>query len=113
MLVNLGFGCVVFESGGVCMWSENVYEFCFILWYNDLVIDVSGEVIYLCDEESGYYWLFMLLLCCGIGCYVICYGFGYLVFEYVEDGIVLELWVYVVLYVLVKFLVLCLCNIIC
>lgn len=110
VIVNVYFGSVILESGVVYIWSENVYEYCFMLWENDLVSDLSGEVFYLCDEESGYFWLLILLFCVGSVLYVIWYGFGYSVFEYEEDGICLELIVYIDMMVVVKFLVLKICN---
>lgn len=110
VIVNVCLGMVVSESVLGYIWFENVYEFCLMFWFNDLVFDMGGEVFYLCDEEIGWVWLLMLLLCRGIGVYCMCYGFGYMVYEYSEDGIVSELWVFVDVIVFFKFLVLCLYN---
>ena len=110
VLANPGFGCVVSESGGACTWSENAHEFRLTPWHNDPVTDASGEAIYLRDEESGHYWSPTPLPRRGAGRYVTRHGFGYSVFEHIEDGIASELWVYVALHAPVKFSVLRLRN---
>jgi cellobiose phosphorylase len=110
VLANPGFGCVISESGGACTWSENAHEFRLTPWHNDPVTDASGEAIYLRDEESGHYWSPTPLPRRGSGRYVTRHGFGYSVFEHVEDGIESELWVYVALHAPVKFSVLRLRN---
>lgn len=106
VLANPGFGSVVSESGGAYSWSENAHEFRLTPWHNDPVTDASGEAIYLRDEESGHYWSPTPLPRRGTGRYVTRHGFGYSVFEHVEDGIASELWVYVALHAPVKFSVL-------
>ncbi|HEX5304584.1 MAG TPA: glucoamylase family protein [Dyella sp.] len=110
VLANPGFGCVISESGGACTWSENAHEFRLTPWHNDPVTDASGEAIYLRDEESGHCWSPTPLPRRGTGRYVTRHGFGYSVFEHVEDGIESELWVYVALHAPVKFSVLRLRN---
>ena len=59
--------------------------------------DASGEAFYLRDEESGHFWSPMPLPARGATPYVSRHGFGYSVFEHVEDGIHSEVWVYVAL----------------
>ncbi|AND67522.1 glycosyltransferase [Dyella thiooxydans] len=110
VLANPGFGCVISESGGACTWSENAHEFRLTPWHNDPVTDASGEAIYLRDEESGHVWSPTPLPRRGSGRYVTRHGFGYSVFEHVEDDIETELWVYVALHSPVKFSVLRLRN---
>ncbi|MGH7136467.1 MAG: cyclic beta 1-2 glucan synthetase, partial [Pirellulales bacterium] len=56
VIANSQFGTVVSESGSVYTWSENSHEFRLTPWSNDPVTDVSGEAIYLRDEESGCVW---------------------------------------------------------
>lgn len=106
VLANPGFGTVLSESGSAYSWSENAHEFRLTPWQNDPVTDASGEAIYLRDEESGHYWSPTPLPRRGNGRYVTRHGFGYSVFEHVEDGIQSELWVYVALHAPVKFSVL-------
>ncbi|EQD37606.1 beta-1,2-glucan production associated transmembrane protein, partial [mine drainage metagenome] len=56
VLANPYFGTVLSESGVAYTWSENAHEFRLTPWYNDPVGDLSGEALYLRDEESGYFW---------------------------------------------------------
>ena len=106
VLANPEFGTVVSECGLAYTWSENAHEFRLTPWHNDAVSDASGEAIYLRDEASGHCWSPGALPCCGTGAYVTRHGFGYSVFEHVEDGIASELWVYVAIDAPVKFSVL-------
>ncbi|RDS79541.1 cyclic beta 1-2 glucan synthetase [Dyella monticola] len=106
VLANPDFGCVVSESGSAYTWSENSHEFRLTPWHNDPISDSCGEAIYLRDEESGRYWSPTPLPHRGKGAYVTRHGFGYSVFEHVEDGIRTELWMYVALHVPIKFWVL-------
>ncbi len=104
VLANPYFGTVVSESGAAYTWSENAHEFRLTPWYNDPVSDVSGEALYLRDEESGRFWSPTPLPARGARPYVTRHGFGYSVFEYTESGITSELWVYVAADAPVKFL---------
>ena len=106
VLANPDFGCVISEAGGAYTWSENSHEFRLTPWNNDPISDTSGEAIYLRDEETGHYWSPTPLPHRGRGTYVTRHGFGYSVFEHVEDGIYSELWVYVALHAPIKFSVL-------
>ncbi|MGP1666043.1 MAG: GH36-type glycosyl hydrolase domain-containing protein, partial [Rhodanobacter sp.] len=110
VLANPHFGSVISESGGAYTWAENAHEFRLTPWHNDPVSDGSGEAIYLRDEETGRLWSPTPLPCRGSGHYTTRHGFGYSVFEHVEDGIHSELWVYVALDASVKFSVLKLRN---
>jgi len=95
VIANSQFGTVVSESGSVYTWSENSHEFRLTPWYNDPVMDTSGEAIYLRDEESGRFWSASPLPARGNNAYVARHGFGYSIFEYAEDGIVTELCLFV------------------
>jgi cyclic beta-1,2-glucan synthetase len=95
VIANPGFGTVVSESGGAYSWSENAHEFRLTPWYNDPVSDVSGEAFYLRDEESGEFWSPTPQPARGRRPYLCRHGFGYSVFEYTENGISSELWIYV------------------
>ena len=106
VVANPYFGCVISENGPVYTWNENAHEFRLTPWHNDPVTDASGEAFYLRDEESGRFWSPSPLPRRGEGSYTCRHGFGYSVFEHVEDGIVTELTVYVALDTAIKFTVL-------
>jgi len=110
VLANPHFGSVVSESGSAYTWSENAHEFRLTPWHNDPVSDGGGEALYVRDEDSGQYWSPTPLPCRGSGRYVTRHGFGYSVFEHVEDGIRSELWVYVAVDAPLKFFLLKLRN---
>jgi cyclic beta-1,2-glucan synthetase len=110
VLANPHFGTVISESGSAYTWGENAHEFRLTPWHNDPVSDGGGEALYLRDEETGQLWSPTPLPRRGSGTYVTRHGFGYSVFEHVEDGIHSELWVYVALDASVKFSVLKLRN---
>ncbi|MGH8761679.1 MAG: GH36-type glycosyl hydrolase domain-containing protein [Nitrosospira sp.] len=106
VLANSQFGTVLSESGQAYTWGENAHEFRLTPWSNDPVCDPGGEVYYLRDEESGYFWSPTPLPKRGGTPYVTRHGFGYSVFEHAESGIHSELWIYVALDAAVKFAVL-------
>jgi cyclic beta-1,2-glucan synthetase len=110
VIANPHFGTVISESGSAYTWGENAHEFRLTPWHNDPVGDGSGEALYLRDEETGQVWSPTPLPTRGSGAYVTRHGFGYSVFEHVEDGIHSELWIYVALDASVKFSVLKLRN---
>lgn len=110
VLANPQFGTVITESGLGYTWSENAHEFRLTPWHNDPVCDLSGEALYIRDEERGHYWCPTPLPVRGTTPYVTRHGFGYSVFEHTERGIRSELWVYVAVDAPVKFFVLKLKN---
>ncbi len=103
-------GTVVSESGGAYTWVENAHEFRLTTWHNDPVSDSSGEAFYIRDEESGAFWSPTPLPACGKSAYVCRHGFGYSVFEHVEDGIASEVTTYVTMDAPVKLVVVKLRN---
>ncbi len=103
VIANPQFGTVVSEAGMAYTWSENAHEFRLTPWYDDPVLDTSGEAMYIRDEESGQFWSPTPLPRGGDAPYVARHGFGYSVFEHSERGISSELWVYVAADAPVKF----------
>ncbi len=95
VIANAQFGTVVSEGGSAYTWAENSREFRLTPWHNDPVSDVSGEAIYLRDEESGHFWSPSPLPARGENTYVVRHGFGYSIFDYTEEGLTTELSVYV------------------
>ena len=110
VLANAQFGCVLSDSTPGYTWSENAHEFRLTPWHNDPIGDTSGEAFYLRDEDTGRVWSPMPLPARGSGAYRTRHGFGYSVYEHVEDGIESELWIYVDLKEPVKYSVLKLRN---
>ncbi|MEO8614391.1 MAG: glucoamylase family protein [Luteolibacter sp.] len=111
VLANPDFGTVVSESGASYTWAENSHEFRLTPWNNDPVQDTPGEALYIRDDQTGRFWSPAPSPARGVTPYVIRHGFGYTVFEHVEDGIQSELWIYVAMDARVKFMVLKLRNI--
>jgi len=111
VIANPFFGTVVSESGSAYTWVENAREFRLTPWSNDPVQDTTGEAFYLRDDETGEVWSPTPLPVRGASPYVIRHGFGYTVFEHVENGIVSELTIYVAMDAPVKFAVLKLKNV--
>jgi len=103
VIANSQFGTVVSEGGSAYTWAENSHEFRLTPWHNDPVSDVSGEAIYIRDEESGHFWSPTPLPARGKNSYVVRHGFGYSLFEYTDEGLVAELLVYVAIDAPVKF----------
>ena len=110
VLANADLGCVLSESSPGYTWGENAHEFRLTPWHNDPVSDTGGEAFYLRDEDTGKVWSPTPLPARGEGAYRTRHGFGYSVYEHVEDGIASELWVYVAAKAAVKFSVLKLRN---
>ena len=110
VMANARLGTVLSESAPGYTWFENAHEFRLTPWHNDPVADSGGEAFYLRDEENGRVWSPMPLPCRGSGAYRTRHGFGYSVYEHIEDGIASELWVYVALEDAVKYSVLKLRN---
>lgn len=106
ILANPYFGSVISENGQSYTWHDNAHEFRLTPWNNDPVSDTGGEVFYLRDEESGHYWSPTPLPCRGNGEYKCRHGFGYSVFEHIEEGIHSELWIYVALNANIKYAIL-------
>jgi cyclic beta-1,2-glucan synthetase len=110
VLANPNFGTVISESGTAYTWTENAHELRLTPWNNDPVCDTGGEAFYIRDEESSHFWSTALLPSGGIGPYVTRHGFGYSVFEHIEDGIYTEMTVYVDTEAAIKFTSIKICN---
>jgi cellobiose phosphorylase len=110
VLANPRFGSVLTDSGLGYSWCGNAQLYRLTPWDNDPVVASGGEALYLRDEETGHIWSPTSWPCAGDGAYVTRHGFGYSVFEHVEDDIRSELTVFVAPDVDVKFLVLNVTN---
>jgi cyclic beta-1,2-glucan synthetase len=105
VIANADFGTIVSESGSSYTWSENCHEFRLTPWHNDPVVDPAGEALYLRDEETGQFWSPTPHPARGATPYTIRHGFGYSVFEHIENGLASELSLYVAMDAPVKFAV--------
>ncbi|HSM30335.1 MAG TPA: glucoamylase family protein, partial [Woeseiaceae bacterium] len=103
-------GTVVSESGSAYTWVQNAHEFRLTTWHNDPLSDITGEALYIRDEDTGAFWSPTPLPARGNSGYVCRHGFGYSVFEHHEAGIASELYTYVAMDSPVKFAVLKLRN---
>jgi cyclic beta-1,2-glucan synthetase len=56
VMANPGFGSVVSETGLGFTWADNSQRQRLTPWSNDPVLDPSGEVLYLRDQEDGEVW---------------------------------------------------------
>lgn len=87
VIANPKFGTVISESGQSYTWFQNAHEQRLTPWHNDPVTDLGGEHFYIRDEETGRFWSPAPLPARGKTPYITRHGFGYSVFEHLEDGI--------------------------
>jgi cyclic beta-1,2-glucan synthetase len=96
VIANEAFGCVVTESGGGYVWSENSRENQLTPWSNDPVTDLASEVIYLRDERNGTVWTPTAgPIRIADAAYRISHGQGYTRFEHCSNAILSELLIQV------------------
>jgi len=74
------------------------------------VSDISGEALYIRDEETGAFWSPTPMPASGKTGYVCRHGFGYSAFEHYEAGISSEMFTYVAMDAPVKFVLIKLHN---
>lgn len=97
VIANPNFGFNISEVGAGYTWAENSRENKLTPWYNDPVTDLPGEVLYLRDEETGYYWSMTPLPIREKEDYVIRHGKGYSSFEHTSQDIEQQLTEFVAL----------------
>ena len=95
IISNPQFGFYISESGGGYTWALNSRENKLTPWYNDPILDIPGEVIYVRDEEDGSFWTITPLPAGQDGPFYINHGFGYTIFKSINNGIKQELVVFV------------------
>lgn len=110
IIANAQFGTMVSESGSSYTWADNAHAFRLTPWKNDPVSDKCGEAVYIRDEHSGRFWSASPLPKTGDMPYITRHGFGYSVYEHINDGIWSQMWVYVDAEEPVKYIVLKLRN---
>ena len=93
------------ETGGYT-WARECTFVSLTPWHNDAIGEANGEAIYIRDEETGKFWSPSSSAVSApddIAPTVTRHGFGYSVFERIEDDIHSELAVFVALDASVKF----------
>ncbi len=96
VIANSEFGFLVSESGSGYTWSLNSRENQLTPWSNDPVSDPSGEIFYICDEETGELWTPTALpIRFENATYIAKHGQGYSSFEHFSHGIESKLLQYV------------------
>ncbi|GGC88562.1 glycosyl transferase [Vreelandella lutescens] len=91
VMANQRFGCQVSADGAGYLWADSSKENQLTPWSNDPVIDPSGDVIYLRDEESLALYTATASPLRDAGRYVARHGFGYSQFEHRVDGVAMTL----------------------
>jgi cyclic beta-1,2-glucan synthetase len=96
VVCNPTFGFQTSAEGSGYTWSLNSQQNQITPWSNDPVSDAPGEVIYLCDEDSGEIWgPTALPIREDDSPYIARHGQGYSRFDHTSHGISLELLQYV------------------
>jgi cellobiose phosphorylase len=113
VLANPNFGTVVAESGQAYTWNMNAHLYRLTPWQNDTVDEANGEALYIRDEETAKFWSpssSEISPSDDVAPTVTRHGFGYSVFERIEDDIHSELTIFVALDASIKFSILKLTN---
>ena len=95
ILTNGKFGTVVTENMGGYTWCNNSRLNRITAWYNNALIDIPSEIIYMQDRESGKTWSLGLNPMPDENNYNIIYGFGYAKYIHSSLGINQELTIFV------------------
>lgn len=95
VIANKNFGFLVTERGTGFTWAHNSRENKLTPWYNDPLLDVPSEVIYIRDDESGEIWTITPAPIRGNEDYIVTHGHGYTRFNHHSHGIEQNLTMYV------------------
>lgn len=74
---EVGFGCLVSETGAGCSWSGNSRENRLTPWSNDPVSNPHGEALYVRDEDRRIFWSPLPGPARDGGSWEVRHGFGY------------------------------------
>jgi cyclic beta-1,2-glucan synthetase len=91
VLANRHFGTLVTANGSMCTWADNSSESRISPWLNDPVMEPSGEVLYLRDEETGEVWSPTPAPRPAPGEHCIRHGLGYTIFTHACKDLFQEL----------------------
>lgn len=96
VVANKVFGFQVSVEGSTFTWSVNSREHQLTPWSNDPVLNLTGEAIYLRDEETDELWSPTASpIRDDTSAYVARHGWGYSLFEHEAWGVASELRIYV------------------
>jgi cyclic beta-1,2-glucan synthetase len=95
VIANPSFGTLVSESGSSFTWSRNSQRRRLTPWSNDALLDPSGELIYLRDDEDGSVWTPTPRPAGGSATYRVAHGQGYTRFLHDRMGLLHDLTVFV------------------
>ncbi len=96
VIANPQFGFLVSEAGSGCTWAGNSGENRLTPWQNDPLTDMSGEALYLRDEETGLVWSPTPMPVGAETACLIRHGAGYSIFESQNHGLNQQLRLYTV-----------------
>ena len=91
---NKDFGFHISEVGSTYTWCGNSRENKITPWSNDWVVDPSGEVLYIRDNEVGTYFTITPMPIRDGGEYIISHSFGYSTFKHTAYNIKGEMQVF-------------------
>ena len=100
----LGFGFIVSESGSSYTWSQNSRENRITPWSNDPILDPSGEILYLVDNNTKEFWSPTPGPIRNESPYLVKHGQGYSIFAHQSFEICQELTMYVSMSEEIKFI---------
>ncbi len=95
VIANPVFGCLTTEAGLGYTWAVNSGENRLTPWSNDPVSDISGEAVYLRDEETAEIWSPTPQPKRSDAAYLVRHGAGYTVYEHHSHGLKQRLRVFV------------------
>ena len=95
VMANPQFGSIVSESGSCFTWADNSQRQRITPWSNDPLLDPSGEVVYLRDDDDGGVWSATPRPSGGLASYRVAHGQGYTRFVHVRGELHHELTVFV------------------
>ncbi|MCB1821516.1 MAG: glycosyl transferase, partial [Candidatus Competibacteraceae bacterium] len=94
VIANPQFGFLASETGAGATWSQNSRENRLTPWYNDPLLDLPGEALYLRDEDRRRFWSLTPGPISQPVPYEIRHGFGYSRYRHVSQGLRQEVWLF-------------------
>lgn len=87
IVANKKFGFLVSEQGSSFSWAYNSRENKLTPWFNDPVNNISEEIIYIRDDDTGELWSITPWPIRNKETYLISHGLGYTKFDYTGKGL--------------------------